>query len=240
MKAIITFHSIDSSGSVLSFAPGAFASLLDGFEQSALPVLTLDELLNPATRRGVTLTFDDGIDSVFNAALPVLRERTLPAHLFLATSVVGSQNRWQGQPAHAPRFDVMSWQQLEQLHDAGFRIESHTHNHPDMRQLGNAEMEAECTTADKAIERAVGRRPKYFAYPYGYFNAAVRDYVSGRYRAAVTTQLGVLGEELDKAALPRLDSYYLHGKWIQRRLDHTLSRWYLSFRSFLRSVRGTQ
>lgn len=240
MKAIISFHSIDASGSVLSYSQDSFTALLRGLESSALPVLTLDDLLMDDTRRGVSITFDDGMQSVFTAALPVLREHEMPAHLFLTTSTVGTQNRWRGQPAKAPVFEMLNWDQLEQLHDGGFRIESHTHTHPDLRQLNRAAIEEECMLADAAIERAVGRQPKYFAYPYGYQNQQVREFIVGRYKAAVTTELGWLNGAVDAAILPRLDSYYLRGDWMCRNLDSTASRWYLSLRSRLRSIRGTQ
>jgi peptidoglycan/xylan/chitin deacetylase (PgdA/CDA1 family) len=240
MKAIISFHSIDASGSVLSYAQDSFAALLSEFESLALPVLTLDELLRHETKRGVSITFDDGMQSVFTAALPALRDHKLPAHLFLTTSSVGAHNKWQGQPAQAPVFEMLNWGQLEQLHDAGFRIECHTHTHPDLRQLNTAAIEEECSTADTAIERAVGRLPKYFAYPYGYQNKQVREYIGGRYKAALTTEMGLLGSVVDIARLPRLDSYYLRGDWIRRNLDGTASRLYLSLRSRLRSIRGTQ
>jgi peptidoglycan/xylan/chitin deacetylase (PgdA/CDA1 family) len=134
----------------------------------------------------------------------------------------------------------LNWGQLEQLHDAGIRIESHTHTHPDLRQLNTAAIEEECSMADAAIEKAVGRLPKYFAYPYGYQNQQVREYIGGRYKAAMTTELGWLGSAVDKTRLPRLDSYYLRGSWIRRNLDGAASRLYLSLRSRLRSIRGTQ
>lgn len=240
MKAIISFHSIDTSGSVLSYAQDSFASLLSELESSSLPVLTLDELLMPDTERGVSITFDDGMRSVFTAALPVLRDHKLPAHVFLTTSTVGERNTWQGQPARAPVFDMLNWGQLEELHDAGFRIECHTHNHPDLRQLNPAAIEEECSIADAAIGSAVGRLPKYFAYPYGYKNKQVCDYIGGRYKAAVTTELGWLDGVVDMTRLPRLDSYYLRGEWLRRNLDGTASRLYLALRSRLRSIRGTQ
>jgi len=240
MKVIISFHSLDASGSVLSYTQDSFAALLRELESSALPVLTLDELLMHDTKRGVSITFDDGMQSVFTEALPILRDHKLSAHLFLTTSIVGAQNKWRGQPPQAPVFEMLNWDQLEQLHHGGVRIECHTHTHPDLRQLDIAAIEEECSMADAAIESAVGRLPQYFAYPYGYQNQRVREYIGGRYKAAMTTELGWLDGAVDKASLPRLDSYYLRGDWIRRNLDGAASRLYLSLRSRLRWIRGTQ
>ena len=157
MKAIITFHSIDLSGSVLSYPPKSFATLLDALGKSDLPVLNLDELLSPDTDKGVAITFDDGMRSVFISALPILRDYDVPAHLYLTTAVVGKINQWPGQAGTSPEFDMLNWDQIGQLHDAGVYIESHTHSHPDLRTLQNNEIDQECERADALIEHRVGR-----------------------------------------------------------------------------------
>src|SRR6202051_3716135 len=94
MRAILVFHSIDDSGSVLSYPAKTLDGLLEALERSHIPVMDLDTLLRPATQCGVALTFDDGIRSVFTDALPILRSRCVPAHLFLTTGYVGLTNRW--------------------------------------------------------------------------------------------------------------------------------------------------
>ena len=126
------------------------------------------------------------------------------------------------------------------MHDAGVIIDSHTHSHPDMRNLSPDEMQQECEAADDLIEKRLGRRPQYFAYPYGYKNDAVCDFVRSRYKATVTTQLKTLGKHEDMVRLPRLDSYYLQGQWLQSHLDSFFSKTYFSLRSVLRTIRGTQ
>lgn len=240
MKAILTFHSIDTSGSLLSYPPTDFAALLAGLAAAALPVLDLDTLLQAGTRRGVAITFDDGMRSVCSAALPVLRDHAVPAHLYLATGAVGGNNRWPSQPPQAPGFDMLDWDEVERLHAGGVRIDAHTHNHPDMRGLDRQGMAQECEAADALIEHRLGRRPVYFAYPYGYRNASVCDFVRRRYRGAVTTELRTLGSAEDAAQLPRLDSYYLRSAWLRRNLDSLPARAYLRLRGVLRTLRGTQ
>lgn len=240
MKAILTFHSIDTSGSVLSYPPQAFANLLDTLGNSGLPVLGLDELLLQETEKGVTITFDDGMRSVFTTALPVLRDHHAAAHLYLTTHATERSNRRPGQPRNAPEFDMLTWDEIERLHDAGIYIDSHTHSHPDMRKLSESEMLDECELADDLITKRLGRRPQYFAYPYGYKNDAVCNYVRERYKGAVTTELRTLNGREDCAKLPRLDSYYLQNRWLQRNLASSLSSMYLSVRGVIRTLRGTQ
>ena len=98
MKAIITFHSIDQSGSVLSFPPNLFAELIASLRESKISIVGLHQLLNGNIERAIAITFDDGMRSVYTAALPVLREHAASAHLFLTTGVIEGNNAWPGQP----------------------------------------------------------------------------------------------------------------------------------------------
>lgn len=240
MRAIITFHSIDSEDSVLSYPPALFARLLTALDRCDLPVCSLNTLLDKATTRGVALTFDDGMKSVARNALPVLRDHAAPAHLFLTTAAVGQDNRWPTQPDDAPCYEMLDWDEIEQLHTAGTLIESHTHTHPDLCQLSAEEIENECEAADNIIEQRLGRKPRYFAYPYGYYDEAAVSTVSRRYSAAVTTRLHCLGAGDDLATLPRLDSYYLRNPWLIDHLDSAMGRLYLQARSLMRTLRGSQ
>lgn len=240
MRAILTFHSIDDSGTVLSYPPRLFAQLLDALHCSRLPIRDLDSLLSPGTRDGIALTFDDGMRSVFTHALPVLRDYGVPSHLFLTTGSVGGDNRWATQPSQAPTFDMLAWSEIEKLQQAGMRIESHTHNHPDLRTLDDRDIAGECEQSDRIIEERTGRRPTYFAYPYGRFDERACGLARSRYRGSATIRLDELRGGEDPAALPRLDTYYLRSPWLYRRLDGTIPRAYLALRGALRRLRGSE
>jgi len=240
MKAIITFHSIDNSDSVLSYKSASFADLIRSLSESDIPILNLNELLNPTVTKGVSITFDDGMKSVFTEALPILRDFDIPAHLYLTTSVINKNNQWATQPSGAPYFEMLSWDEIEELHSSGIYIESHTNTHPDMRQLNYSELENECSLSDNLIEQRLGRRPEHFAYPYGYSNKVVNDYVRNRYKTTVTTEFRILSDNDDSARLPRLDSYYLQPKWLRRNIFKPQSNMYLKLRGWMRTVRGSQ
>ena len=240
MRAIFTFHSIDEKGSVISCLPRYFSMLLEQLAARNIPVLSLGMLLKSGIRKGVAITFDDGMSSVYRNALPVIREHGVPAHLFLATDAVDSDRPWPRDAVNGPVFDMLSWNELEKLHEGGVLIESHTHTHPDMRTLTAGQMEEECETADNKIETRLGRRPEYFAYPFGFHNTMVRDFVRQRYQGTVTTELRRLGMNEDRAALPRIDTYYLQSGMYIRHIDSLAMRGYLAFRNILRTLKGSQ
>lgn len=238
MRAVITFHSVDHLRGPLSYAPATLEAMIDAFAEANIPILPLDQLLNRAETDGVSLTFDDGISTVFDTAMPILSDRKVPAHVFVITSRVGADNRWPGQPAGAAPFKLMDWNQLEAIQRAGFQIEGHTASHPDLRRLGDAEIEAEMDEANALIEKRLGRKPRYFAYPYGYHDARVRSLASKRYAGCFTTVLDFLTATDDPAALPRLDSHYLRSPRLFTHMPSGSVHAYIRFRRALRRLRG--
>ena len=182
MRAILTFHSIDDTGSVLSYPPKTFDRLLLALQRSGIPLLDLDTLLRPQTKTGVALTFDDGMRSVFTEALPILRSHSAPAHVFLTTGVVGMTNRWPSQPAAAPLFEMLRWREIEALQQCRDPHRgAYGESHPDLRQLSDDALRAECERADETIASILGVRPRYFAYPYGLNDTRVRSFARERY-----------------------------------------------------------
>lgn len=236
MRAVLTFHSLDDSGAVLSFAPKAFARLVARLRADNIPIVSYSELLT--RERGVTITFDDGMRSVHGHALPVLREHGIPAHLFLTTGSVGGDNRWPSQPETAPAFAMLTWNEVLACARAGILIESHTHLHPDLRLLEAKAIADECAAADSLIEARVGRRPRLFAYPYGQFDDRVAAAVAGRYEASFSTRMAYLDARPDPLRVPRIDAYYLQSGWAQDRLMSRPGRAYLAGRALIRQLRG--
>ena len=69
MDAILTFHSIDRSGSVLSFPPEGLRRLLESLLESGVAIVPLRDLMDArsAPRHRVALTFDGAVASATSA-----------------------------------------------------------------------------------------------------------------------------------------------------------------------------
>jgi peptidoglycan/xylan/chitin deacetylase (PgdA/CDA1 family) len=238
MRAVLTFHSIDERPGPLSYSPRRFSALLDALSEAKLPVRGLDELLGDASTHGVALTFDDGIATVSTDAMPILRERRIPAHVFVISRWVGGESHWPQEESSATPFRLMDWDQLEALQSAGLSIEGHTASHPDVRSLSDTQIEAEMEEADSTIERRLGRRPRYFAYPFGYHNAAARAVAKKRYAGSFTTRLDYLEGPVELDAIPRLDAHYLRSPALVRSLPSKPAHAYMALRRALRRFRG--
>src|SRR4029078_11619574 len=98
---------------------------------------------------------------------------------------------------------MLRWRDIEALQHAGIHIETHTESHPDLRQLSEDALRAECERADETIALLLGRRPRYFSYPYGLNDTRVRSFARERYVASLTGEIRTLRHKEDPAALPR-------------------------------------
>lgn len=240
MKAIITFHSIDDMQSVLSFHPDKFSAMVQSLATKGVPIVTLETLLHENTTHGICITFDDGMESVYTHALPVIKDYKIPAHLFLTTNSIAGKSDWSGQASSCLQYKMMNWQQVEACHAEGITIEAHTQSHPKLNRINAQQLEEECVGCDDLIEQRLGQKPDYFAYPFGIYDETAKEFAKSRYRASVTTFLGPLKGKQDLALLPRLDSYYLQPTWLHTHIDHPITEAYLMSRSLVRSIRKHQ
>ena len=238
MRAILMFHSVDTSRSVLSIAPEELVSLVRSIRRAKHRIVPLASLLDePGRPRQIALTFDDGIASIHENALTLLREEGAAATLFLVTDAVGRDNRWPGMPESAPTMPMMNWEQLEELRAAGWAIEAHTGSHPDLRSLADDEIRRQLELANAALADHLGHRPTIFAYPYGFWDERVEAVVSKYYRFSLTTDMKRLPRQIRAPhRIPRLETYYFRLPAIHRRFGSPEFAIYLRSRALLRRL----
>lgn len=243
MRAVLTFHSVDRTGSVLSVTPEQLRSLVRGIRESGHAVVSLRALMaQPGGTDQVALTFDDGFATVSEEALPVLRDEGATATVFVTTGHVGGTNDWPTQPDWAPRWPMMTWDQLGRLGEAGWEIQAHTVGHPDLRVLDDDAVRGELSGADDEIERRMGTRPDHFAYPYGALDDRIAALARERYAVHVTTELAPLDgrgeDDLRASGVPRLDTYYLREPRWHRAFGSIRFRSWVAARRMIRRFRN--
>jgi peptidoglycan/xylan/chitin deacetylase (PgdA/CDA1 family) len=210
MRAILTYHSIDTSGSPISISPAAFRRQIEHLVQAGVAFLTVDDLLaDPASdRSAVALTFDDGFANIASEALPVLADRGLPATVFVVSDCVGATNRWATTDGYGlAEQPLLDWEALGRLAAQGMAIGSHSRTHPDLTRLGRPQIEDKIHGAASEIARRLGVGPSGFAYPYGAADDQVRAAVGAAHRWACTTEFR-LHDDRRPFELPRLDMWY--------------------------------
>ena len=210
MRAILTYHSLDASRSVISVDPAAFEVQIARLLARGIAIVPLADLLHASPEaNAVALTFDDGLASVESVAAPILRRHRLPATIFVVAGHAGGTNAWGGRSqAGIPALPVMGWDQLRALAASGLDIGAHTVTHPDLTRLSNAHIEREVRGSLEWLEAQIGIRPRSFAYPYGAISPTARAVARRCFDVACTTELGLLEPTASADALPRVDMYY--------------------------------
>ncbi len=149
----------------------------------ALPIGTTGTAVEPLALAAdpqqagtISLAFDDGLKSVYTAALPVLKARSLRGTAYAYPSAILRDRTRK----------FMTWAELRTLQNANlWEIGSHTYSHADLTALSESAMLQELQRA-KTYFSAYGIKADGFAAPFGGYNQAVQNAVA-RHHAYLRT-----------------------------------------------------
>lgn len=237
---ILMYHSIDTTGSVVSTSPAEFAAHMRFLHASGARTLALRDAVGPrASERGVVITFDDGFASVYEHAFPALAHYGFTATVFLVTDYCGRTNAWPTQPRRITPRPLLQWRQVQEMSAAGISFGAHTRSHPDLTRLPRPAVEEEIRGSKRAIEEAIQQPVEAFAYPYGVYDDAVKSMVARQFTLACSTTLGFATAASDPFALERIDVYYVRRPYLFRTLFSPTGAAYVGLRRLGRACRGT-
>jgi peptidoglycan/xylan/chitin deacetylase (PgdA/CDA1 family) len=240
---ILTYHSLDETGSVISTAPTVFAEQMRALKRWGFLGICLGDLLNAwegkerLPQRPVVLTFDDGLQNVGEYAVPVLTDLGFRATIFAVAGYCGRTNDWPSQPARIPRFPLLSFAELRGLADSGYEIGAHGVVHAPLAMAPPKTAERELAEGKELLQDRLGQAVTVFAYPYGSANPALGPLVAAYYRGACGTSLGIASPSSDRYLLPRIDMHYYRTPSLFRLFPTRLGRVYLGLRALGRSCR---
>lgn len=222
---VLTYHRFgDSPRDPFCVHPRVFAQQMDLLADAQLAVSLVDvqQFLRGerALRDGsVLVTVDDGFVSLYEQALPVLRDYRIPAVAFVSPGLLADNAASLASAGPEP---YLSWPQLEILAESGIAIGSHAWSHRSLGRLPVPEAEQEAVHSRAALEARLQRPVTAFAYPYGRwgdFNAVTaRVLAASGYCCAFTSQHGAIGNAADPFVLPRIKIESGEGLWLFRLL----------------------
>ncbi len=205
--AVLMYHHISTrTPPSTSTSPADFIKHLDMLEKDGFKVWPLERLIKHLKRRRpipdkiAVITFDDGYISVYQEALPILKERELPFTIFVNADLINKKH---------PLY--MSWEQLKEAQQAGGLIANHTLSHAYLiRKLEDenetdwlARISHEIDGNQQAIIKHLGSAPKILAYPYGEYNSEIQKLVKQKGYVAFGQQSGAANPYTGLLALPR-------------------------------------
>jgi peptidoglycan/xylan/chitin deacetylase (PgdA/CDA1 family) len=195
---LLVYHRFTDDGpKSTSVAPELFRSHLSYLQENDFEVLPLNEVIEALQAnttlpdKCVSLTADDGYQSIYDNAYPLLKEFQMPMAIFVATEAIDKHFS-----------AMMSWKQLVEMSDL---ITSYNHgvSHSHLVNEKEGVIVAEITDAQKRLETELGTQTKFFAYPYGEFDDATYGQLQALGYVGFGQQSGAIGVNSDWLNLPR-------------------------------------
>jgi peptidoglycan/xylan/chitin deacetylase (PgdA/CDA1 family) len=238
---VLTYHSLDSSGSPVSVRPDEFRRHVDSLVESGWRTLTLSAAIQGLSagtwpRRSFLLTFDDGYANVMETGAPTLERHGFTAAMFVITEFVGRRNRWPGQPSWVPDAPLLDWDGLRSLVKLGWDLGAHSRTHARLPSLSLAAAHQEMLASKLDIEDRCGVKVRAFAYPYGARTPAIEALAGETFHASFGTRLACMTPRSAWTNLDRVDAFYLRGSTLVSRLDTPSAVAYLAIRRLARSL----
>ncbi|MEG4342337.1 sulfotransferase [Microcoleus sp. A003_D6] len=119
----------------------------------------------PLPGKAVLMTFDGGYLDFFQYVWPLLKRFDFTATVFLVAESIGKTNSWE--KAEFEEVQLMGWQEIRQLRDAGIEFGSMSATHQPLTALSPTEIVREGAKSREILERGLGKSVRCFAYPYG-------------------------------------------------------------------------
>lgn len=202
---LIYHHVSNTMPASTSISPERFIAHMDYLEKNNYRIVPLTELTEKLNKgdalpdKTIAITFDDSYADVYTAAYPILKKHGWPFTFFVNTKAVGSGKLF------------VTWDQLREMSKNGVTIANHTTEHNHVVRLSKdeslaqwrARFTSDIKSAQEKIEQEIGSAPKIFAYPFGEYNAEVKQILKKLGYMAFTQQAGVLDAETDLQTLPR-------------------------------------
>lgn len=196
---ILNYHGIiDSrtqkghSDAIYSIQSSVFEEHLKILKELPVNIYTINELKKAANSElNVFLTFDDGHESDYEIAKPLLDKYGFKASFFISLINISENDQ--------------RWQQYRELAESGNTIGSHGVSHRFLSNLNKEQQLEELIISKKTIENKINREIDYFSLPGGMYNKmTIRLAKEIGYKGLLTTYFNYMGS----SSIP-----YLLGRW---------------------------
>jgi peptidoglycan/xylan/chitin deacetylase (PgdA/CDA1 family) len=214
--SVLVYHHVSNATPLsTSISPEVFRSHLQFMKDNGITVIDLEVAVLKLQKgmdlpeKAVAITFDDGYESIYSNAWPVLKEFSAPFSIFISTDPINTSQK-----------GYVTWDQIREMHSQGVNIGNHTSDHIYLTQkLQNESTPNWRIRVQKSIQKGhfdltqkLGIEPRLFAYPYGEFNQELKNMVNNFDYIAVGQHSGAIGSHSDWLALPRFPMGGIYSK----------------------------
>lgn len=195
-KAIVLiYHNFAQRECGTAITPARFAKHMNMLDQEGFNVVSLDDVVmfvqgkKPLPPNAIAITMDDGYESNYTVAYPLLKKKHWPAAVFVRVSDMGPDrsaglgNKW------------LDWPDIKELSQGNVMIGSHSYSghqfingtYPKGQawlasRLANEDQKAyeqriyaDLALSKDILQKKLGTKVEHFAHPFGIYNEAVLD-----------------------------------------------------------------
>lgn len=163
-----------------------FDDQLAAFERIVVRLKSMGQFIDTATLlamlkgertvdgRYFHLSFDDGFRNNLTNAFPILRRHSVPAIFFVASGLLGADYDRTREACidvfhHRAAIEMMRWDDVKAILDAGYEIGSHTRSHARLSSISSSpqRLADEILGSKHDLETRLGCLCRYISWPYG-------------------------------------------------------------------------
>jgi peptidoglycan/xylan/chitin deacetylase (PgdA/CDA1 family) len=166
----------------------------------------------------ISITFDDGLSSIFRNALPELIKREIPTTIFIPAANIADYPKWEQKDQEIYYEDkIINIKEIKELSDQGVEIASHTLKHTDLRTVHLETAKEELNLSKSILEEITGKKVVSFSFPYGSYNDELISLAHDcGYSFVYTTQPEIISFPTEKKIFGRISvdptDYFLEFK----------------------------
>lgn len=212
---VLLYHDLQpsytSDKAATTITPQRFEEHISALLKNGYTPVSFEDVYNASAgmfkmpAKPVIISFDDGYDTNYKYAFPIIKKYKVKTTIFVVAKTVG---KVLDTSVH------FGWNEAKIMQQSGLvSIQSHTYDHKNLVTLDDFQLERELRLSKLIIEKNLGTRCNVVAFPYGSCNQKVID-AAKRAGYTVTAQVGETGTNsvanAGKVPFRRITAY---GSW---------------------------
>ncbi len=168
-------------------------------DRSAMPIKPFEQPL-------ITVTFDDGWESIYTTGLPLLQKYGIPTTQYVLSGVFEDRN-------------YMTIAQMKAMQKNGHEISCHGVDHADLTSLTQDALKVQLHDCKSVFEGELGTKVGHFASPYGKSNPETVDAIKRLYKSHRNTNGDIIHNSVsdqDVNLKASFNPYNIHAITIRR------------------------
>ena len=223
MLTIIYYHEVVPKGQGAHYQKieiDKFESQMKFLKDNGYVTLRFSEIKEKIPKKAVIVSFDDGLRSVYENAVPIMKKYGIISNVYLPTAYIGKNDKF------------MTVDMVKEISDT-VEFQAHTHRHSDIRTLSYEDTLEEIKNSDQFFKETLGYLPKAICLPYGAYDRKSKknlkksnryDFILGSYygnikrlkKDKVLPRIGISNKDDLKVFADKLKGKYNYKGFLQR------------------------